>query len=273
MTTATYTADDLDHSEDDTLTCYECGFGIAPGSTLVYYVGIKQGFHFLHPQCAGSVYARNRPAAKAARRAARQANTTPAAPAGISRARIAEAVHHAVCDVTGSDGFGHCALYARAGAVVASLATGREYVVNAGRLMAGTGTPDPEDAGAELHLGMDPALSGYSGREFHAWFIRRPSGAATGVLLSADPASVEVVDLSVRHYRPMAEAIGLPWQREELPPWYWGPLTGLRALRVTLSADAEMTTMLIREQPPGPVKTVVRLALEQLGRLPGRIAS
>jgi hypothetical protein len=30
MTTATYTADDLDHSEDDTLTCYECGFGIAP---------------------------------------------------------------------------------------------------------------------------------------------------------------------------------------------------------------------------------------------------
>ena len=210
--------------------------------------------------------ARNRPAAKAARRAERTAV------AGRHKARIAEAVHAAVCEVTGSDGFGHCALYARVGAAVASVVTGEEYVVNAGRMQAGTGTPDPQD-GAELYLGMDPALSGYSGREFHAWILRRPPGAATGALLQADPDSIEVADLSMRHYRAMAEAIGLPWQREALPPWYWGPLTGLRDLRVNLSADAEMTTMLLREQPLGPVKTAVQLALRQLGRLPEGIAS
>ena len=76
------------------------------------------------------------------------------------KARIAEAVHQAVCEVTGSDGFSHCALYASAGAMVASLATGNEYVVNACRLEVGTGTRDAVDGGAELYLGMDPALIG-----------------------------------------------------------------------------------------------------------------
>jgi hypothetical protein len=202
--------------------------------------------------------ARNRPAAKAARRAERE--RPPAA------ARIAEAVHQAVCEVTGSDGFSHCALYASVGATVASLATGDEYVVNAGRLEVGTGTRDAVDT--ELYLGMDPALSGYSGREFHAWFIRRPAEGPTGVLFTADPRSVEVADLSMRHYRAMAEAIGMTWQRETLPAWYWGTLDGLRDLRVNLSADAEMTTMLIREQPLGPVKAAAVRALEILGRPP-----
>lgn len=217
--------------------------------------------------------ARNRPAAKTARRARRQEHQHDTVAPGISKARIAEAVHEAVCHVTGSDGFGHCALYARAGAVVASVITGTEYVVNAGRLEAGTGTPDPEDASTELYLGMDPALSGHSGREFHAWFIRRPPGTAQGVLLTADPDTVEVADLAVRHYRAMAEAIGLPWRREALPPWYWGSLAGLRDLRVNLSADAEMTAMLLREQPTGPVRAAIRLALERLGHLTTRAAS
>ena len=203
------------------------------------------------------VSARNSLAAKAARRAGPDP--------GTSKARVAEAVHRAVCDVTGTDGLGHCALYARAGAVVASVVTNAEYVVNAGRMTAGTGARDPEDDGTELYLGMDPALSGYCGMEFHAWCVRRPPGVPTGVLLQADPSSVEVVDLSMRHYRAMAEAIGLPWPREPLPPWYWGSLAGLRELRVNLSADAEMTMMLIREQDPGPVRAAVRLALKRLG--------
>ena len=93
------------------------------------------------------------------------------------------------------------------------------------------------------------------------------------MLFEADPRSVEVADLSMRHYQAMAEAIGLPWQRETLPPWYWGPHAGLRDLRVNLSADAEMTTMLIREQPFGPVKAAAVLALEILGQPPRRIAS
>ena len=35
---------------------------------------------------------------------------------------------------------------------------------------------------------------------------------------------------------------------------------------MNLSADAEMTRMLIREQPLGPVQEVVRQALKHLGR-------
>jgi hypothetical protein len=223
-----------------------------------------------HPQEI-SMSARNRPAAKAARRAIRREQAVASVPS--LRARIAEAVHLAVCEVTASDGFGHCALYARAGAVVASVATGSEYVINAGKLEVGTGALDPGDSDAELYLGMDPALSGYSGTEFHAWCLRRPSCGTPGVLQAVDPRSVEIADFSVRHYRAMSEAIGLPWQREELPASYWGPLSGLRDLRVNLSADAEMTMMLIRQQPAGPVKDAIRLALDLLHRGTGRVAS
>lgn len=183
-----------------------------------------------------------------------------------AKARIAEAVHQAVCQVTGSDGFGHCALYASVGAAVMSAATGAEYVVNAGRLEVGTGARDPEDGDAETYLGMDPALSGYSGREFHAWILRRPPGMAVGTVFQADPGSVEVADLSMRHYRAMAEGIGLTWQREALPPWYWGPLASLREMRVNLYADAEMTAMLLREQPFGPVEVAAWLAVRLLAR-------
>jgi hypothetical protein len=216
------------------------------------------------------VSARNRPAAKAARRSARHEQDGVPVPV---KARIAEAVHHAVCEVTASDGFGHCALYARAGAAVASAVTGHQYVINAGRLEVGTGARDPEDSDAELYLGMDPALSGYNGIEFHAWCLRRPSSGTPGVLQASDPRSVEIADFSVRHYRAMAEAIGLPWQREDLPASYWGPLSGLRDLRVNLSADAKMTMMLIREQPAGPVKDTIRLALDLLHRGTRRVAS
>ena len=55
--------------------------------------------------------ARNRPAAKTARRDERQQRSASTAAAGRHKARIAQAVHQAVCDVTASDGFGHCALY------------------------------------------------------------------------------------------------------------------------------------------------------------------
>ena len=74
--------------------------------------------------------ARNRPAAKAARRAARQSHAS--GTTEISRSRIAGAVHQAVCDVTGTDGYGHCALYAQAGAMAAHFITGEVYDLQAG---------------------------------------------------------------------------------------------------------------------------------------------
>ncbi|MGH6876802.1 MAG: hypothetical protein ACREHV_05400 [Rhizomicrobium sp.] len=141
----------------------------------------------------------NRPAAKAARLGERE--RPPAA------ARIAEAVHQAVCEVTGSDGFSHCALYARAGAMAASLATGVEYTINAGCLEVGTGTPDPEDPKTELYLGMDPALSGYSGREF----LRGPSGGRLTLLRAS--CSPPIATSRQGMPRMHAEATGLPGLR------------------------------------------------------------
>lgn len=218
--------------------------------------------------------ARNSHAAKAARRVAR---SSAAAAAGMppSHARIAEAVHRAVCNVTGGGGFGHCALYARAGALVASCAMGRKdaYVINAGRMSVFTGVTD--DDGAERHLMMDPAMAGQpgavawgvpgaQGSEFHAWFVRRPEDLQPGTL-QATPGDAEIIDLGMRHYPAMAEVVGLDWQREPLPRWYWGPFSGLAPLRVVLSADAEMTYRVIREQPLDPVFKVTDLAVQRLG--------
>ena len=69
---------------------------------------------------------RNSLAVKATRRAARASGSTP------SRARIAEALHQAVCEVTGTDGFLQCVDYAWSGAYIAGIITGRPHHMQAG---------------------------------------------------------------------------------------------------------------------------------------------
>src|SRR5437763_388203 len=84
----------------------------------------------------------------------------------IEKNRVAEAVHLAVCDWTGGDGFGHCILYAVAGAHLTSRLTGQKYFPVAGSLAL---YPDPE---RQEGITFDPkAGGGLLGGEFHAWII------------------------------------------------------------------------------------------------------
>jgi hypothetical protein len=110
------------------------------------------------------------------------------------RAAIAEAVHRAVCEETGGDGFGHCMLYAVAGMCLSrSVFHTDAYVPQAGALLI---QPDPNDPGG--WIAQDVSDGGVAAGEFHAWFARGPEGfTGTGL-------PVEMVDLSSRHYPRMA---------------------------------------------------------------------
>lgn len=148
-------------------------------------------------------------------------------PLPAEQARIAEAAHRAVCEVTGTDGFGKCLPYAVAG--YALLATAG-FQIQCGSL---TIVADPDNpAGAGL-VRMDARHGGFDRGEYHCCLARQVG------------ARVEVVDLSARHYRryveqlnPVVAAITLPgggcihipdpsedrirWTRAGEPPaWLW----------------------------------------------------
>jgi len=48
MTEKTYTRTDVHESTDDMLTYATCGVDIVPDSPMIYFVGLKEGFHFHH---------------------------------------------------------------------------------------------------------------------------------------------------------------------------------------------------------------------------------
>lgn len=191
----------------------------------------------------------NSRSAKAARRVQREA---PGGSGKISRARIAQAVHEAVCEVTGTDGYGHCVMYAQAGALTASVLTGRDYVLQAGAAVVFTG--DVNGYG-ELALHVDPAGSEWNGQrggrennELHCWLTRRPA-EVPGSAVPATPGD-EVADFSLRHWRWAVAEAGMPWSREPLPAFWWGPLSGLNDLRVRYTADADTMRLVYGELLP-----------------------
>lgn len=202
---------------------------------------------------------RNSHTAKAARRQVRQQRPRQAS---TEQARIADAVHQAVCEVLGGDGFGKCAYYARPGALVAACMTGHEYAIQAGSMHVCTDDDDPG-----MGLGMVPAMSDYSGLEFHAWFMRVPPGIVAGEIITGEAAqNIEVADLGMRHYRRMAEAAGITWNRAQLPPYYWGSFSGLASLGVSLKADARMTKQIIDNQETDLFAEISAVALRKLGQ-------
>ena len=97
------------------------------------------------------------------------------------RDRIAEAVHHAVCDFTGSDGFGLCMLYAVAGSGLLGRAFGEKFYPQAGSMAVLADKPD-------VWVTMD--ASNFATGEFHCW-LGRPMGGDR----------VELIDFTARHYR------------------------------------------------------------------------
>jgi hypothetical protein len=128
------------------------------------------------------------------------------------QAACADAVHRAVCDFTGTDGFGACMLYAVAGW---SLLVGIEG--EAWHLQAGTARmlADPPDGWVEF----DGARPGALARgEFHCWVAKqssRPQGR---------PAAL--VDFSSRHVQRMCREMlmageRLPWSQPPPPPVIW----------------------------------------------------
>jgi hypothetical protein len=189
-----------------------------------------------------------------------------------TRPAIAGAVHQAVCEVTGTDGAKHCAAYAMAGHLIANVIAGRRdaYVFQAGRVHVFTGNVDED--GAELALEMDPAKTGYSDLEFHDWFTRVPAGvprSGTWTSISgAESESVELVDLSLRHFPQLVAEAGLPWNRLDLPPFLWGRPAAFQAIGVYLAADAQIMRLLIPgvlERDSALVKQITRRALIRLG--------
>lgn len=106
----------------------------------------------------------------------------PALPHATVRDAVASAVHRAIADSTGGDGFGYCYLYAYLGWRLLREEVGRPYLLQAGslRLLA-------PPAG---WLAMDTSPGDLASGAFHCWLARpHPDGAPS-----------EVVDLAARHY-------------------------------------------------------------------------
>lgn len=140
-------------------------------------------------------------------------------PRHFVRSRMAEAVHRAVCDVTGTDGSGHCLLYAVAGAVLAKEVLGRDYFVQAGSLSL---LADPPD-GAIM---IDASGGGVERGEYHCW------------LAHPDPER-ELVDFASRHFKHYVEDMltieqahgplliladeqnRITWNRPDPEPYIW----------------------------------------------------
>jgi len=209
---------------------------------------------------------RNSHAAKALRRAERQGKQ-PAT--DISHAQIAEAVHQAVCQATGTNGFRQCIAYAVPGAAVASVITGQPHIMQAGGIEVLTGDVTGE---GEAALVLDPLSAdpegGVENQEFHAWFSPEPVGLARGVVTSVRRDDLIIADLSMRHFSEYCAAAGAPWSREPLPAYCWASAHQIGSeLRVVYRPDPQ-TTMAVNKRASLEkelLEDITSLALHRLG--------
>jgi hypothetical protein len=126
------------------------------------------------------------------------------------REEITEAVHTAVCTVTGSDGMGHCLAYAATGMSLLRLLHSDEWIVQAGSAYILADPPDGYFCFEAFHSGS-LALG-----EFHCWLAR---GTVTG------QAPTTLVDFTARHYARMIDEFSIHasterfrWTHGEPPP-------------------------------------------------------
>lgn len=207
--------------------------------------------------------------------AARREQRASAATADFTRAQIADAIDRAVRDVTGTDGVGHCAIYALAGAVVANIVTGDEYLPQAGKLVvaASTGTDDGGDY--TDYMEMDPVAGRADGHnrdgqnsEFHAWAVRVPRRARQGELYVLGDDDV-LMDLSFHHMPLWAQRFREDWwQRSDWPPYFWGTVRELRALDVQLQTDEQTTAEMLAHPGNSDLTFLVAKAAMGLLHLP-----
>jgi hypothetical protein len=136
----------------------------------------------------------------------------------------AEAVHRAVCEVRGGDGFGQCFYYAQAGHGLLSLTNHAPNYVQAGSLYL---QPNPQDP--TYWRACVPEAHGVDRGEFHCWLA-----SESGVF----------IDFASRHFRRWVEEIiphngileqgpgyvilsrepkeDVPWTRPDPPVVVWG---------------------------------------------------
>src|SRR5262249_48867128 len=129
-------------------------------------------------------------------------------PTGLNRQRLADAVHRAVCEYHQDDGFGRCADYAFAGAMLLMALTKKQYTPQAGSLWVSHDPGDPT-----LCLAMIAENDGIYAGEFHAWVVGPVDGRAGGAM----PDDVEVIDLSARHFKSWVERPVHCVSREAVP--------------------------------------------------------
>ena len=191
---------------------------------------------------------------------------------------MAEAVHQAVREVTGSDGFGYCPLYAWAGAVVASVVTGSDYDLHAGAVTVWTGDVnadgelallvDPD--GAEFdHPALGTIRGGRANGELHAWFSPRPPAAVPGEVMEISRAELVIADLGMRHLRRHVTEAAMPWKRAPLPAYCWASAASVSMrLRVDYYPDPDTTALVLGKlgQMGAAPRDAAVLALRLLGR-------
>jgi hypothetical protein len=183
------------------------------------------------------------------------------------RGRIAEAVHRAVCEFSGTDGCGLCMLYAVAGAGLLGRVFGKTYYPQAGSMSVLVDPPDN-------WMSMD--ARNFAGGEFHCWLGRRSGGD-----------HVEMIDFASRHYKGYCERLidasefeaiepGLyvrrdvplvghsrpTWNREDPPDYVW--TEGLLPEWLRLAPDREATEVVLSMilGHLGEYEPLVRLAVE-----------
>lgn len=167
------------------------------------------------------------------------------APQRAGAPEIAECVHAAICEVTGSDGSAHGIVYARVAAGMATLATAHRFKIRAGT----------------AHLDGLPLLAA------HAWVTRLDPGEP-----GSGQSAPEVVDLTLRHWPAWAAAAGRPLGRN-LPPYLWGTSADLDRLGIALAEVPEQTAEVGRGYPDELARVAAALAIELLAKRYPRTAS
>jgi hypothetical protein len=184
------------------------------------------------------------------------------------RHRIAEAVHDAVCDFSGRDGFGLCMLYAVAGAGLMGRVFGLTYHLQAGSMSV---LADPPDGWVTMDA------SNFAAGEFHCW-LARPKGNDR----------VELIDFTARHYRNYCERLidmtgfdlagpGLfvrrddgsgecvrpSWNRQNPPEYVWTEALPTEWLRLVPDRQATEAVLSLIIENLDEYKRLVSLAVDR----------
>jgi len=218
---------------------------------------------------------RNSHAAKAARRAEREARMpAPRRPVPVDKDAVAEAVHQAVCLVSRDQGAGHCDAYAFGGAAVLSRLTGCQWWPQAGEARYGTGRDrdaaegeicfayQPSGQGLAITAGGTMQEGGLANGEVHVWAARAEDGMVA-----------EVADFGARHVPALSSACGIGWAREPLD-CVWGTRAELAAQRIWHIAEDAATKAIwqVYGASLDAYKDITYLALARLGVMTDRDA-